>query len=202
MKITTKAQYINNVGNVNLFPHTIIGDACILYEYDGELLTYEMMNALGMKTGELKKAAKDNNRHDVPMVANLEHVILSLSNPSDLERIPVGADRKLSKFNTYVLSNSINTYGASKVFDIDTLRWIGNALDDDFFILPSSVHEVLIQGASLIENKFELVDMVQQINATELKTEELLSQGVFEFLRAENKLYWFDNNTDRMECLL
>lgn len=100
-----------------------------------------------------------------------------------------GKAAPLSKEKMYVLTNRLRSYGASAIFYPDCLEKIGRFLKQGFFIIPSSVHEVIILKEStqreLEENKVYLSGLVREINATHVHPEEVLS----------NRVYYYDPET-------
>ena len=41
----------------------------------------------------------------------------------------------------YVLTNPMRSYGAAVIMDLEVLEMVGERLQNDYFVLPSSVHE-------------------------------------------------------------
>lgn len=79
----------------------------------------------------------------------------------------------------YVLTNRIRSYGAACIAYPYIPGMIGDALGSDYYILPSSVHEVMIVPAcGGIEGR-ELEEMVREINATQVAEEEVLSDHIY-----------------------
>ena len=58
---------------------------------------------------------------------------------------------------------------------------IAEKVGGDFFILPSSIHEVILVPASKALAALELRSMVQEINSTQIPEEEILSNHVYKF---------------------
>lgn len=79
----------------------------------------------------------------------------------------------------YVLSNRIRNYGAACIVYPYVLEMIGNILAEDFYVLPSSVHEVVIVPSSGNIRYRELSDMVHEINVTQVPEEEILSDHAY-----------------------
>lgn len=89
----------------------------------------------------------------------------------------------------YVLSNQIRSYGAASIVYPHILEMIGSILRDDFYVLPSSVHEVVIVPASAGIRSSEMDAMVQEINQTQVAAEEVLSDTA----------YFYDRCTDTLQ---
>lgn len=88
----------------------------------------------------------------------------------------------------YVLTNSRRSFGAVWMSDPDTLSFIGEHLEDDYYILPSSVHECMILPASFREDACALMQMVTEINESQVAPEEVLSDNVYFYDRKEGRL--------------
>lgn len=93
-----------------------------------------------------------------------------------------------SDVKMYVLTNSSRLNGASAILYIDLLEEIGQYFKKDYFILPSSIHEViLIPWKEDISSDF-LSEMVSEINTTELKKEEILSNHAYLYSIQKKKI--------------
>lgn len=82
----------------------------------------------------------------------------------------------------YVMTNLSRFHGANTILSHDALEMLADRLGtDDFYILPSSVHEVIaVRGCNEIDLQI-LHDMVTEINANEVKPEDRLCDGVFRY---------------------
>ncbi|MGN0325820.1 MAG: DUF5688 family protein [Lachnospiraceae bacterium] len=92
------------------------------------------------------------------------------------------------KVPMYVLTNRNNQNGASCILYPGVVEAISEELDSDFFILPSSIHEVILLTGQGIENPEVLKDMVRDVNGTQLAPEEILSDQVYYFSRKSGKI--------------
>ena len=81
----------------------------------------------------------------------------------------------------YVMSNKVNTYGAAGMMSQEVMEQIQEKMGEEmFFILPSSVHELLIVPASA--NSFgpeQLQEMVKEVNETQVAPHERLGENVY-----------------------
>ncbi len=78
----------------------------------------------------------------------------------------------------YVLTNSIGINGASTLFYKDVLAEFGRELGQGFYILPSSIHEVLLIGEKEVADPGDLYDMVWEANHTVVRCKDFLSNQV------------------------
>lgn len=78
----------------------------------------------------------------------------------------------------YVLTNQNKVNGAGVLAQDGVLEKIGVLIGSDFYVLPSSIHEVLIVPDNGTMQLAELEDMVREVNATQVAPEERLSDKV------------------------
>ncbi|HIZ43191.1 MAG TPA: hypothetical protein H9672_00480 [Firmicutes bacterium] len=91
--------------------------------------------------------------------------------------LPSGS-RRNSDF-LYVLTNRDRIYGASCILYRDILEQFAKQVESSFYILPSSIHEVILISAERSPSPQSLQQMVHEINQTELAAEEILSDNVY-----------------------
>lgn len=88
----------------------------------------------------------------------------------------------------YVLSNDVRNYGAGSILYPGLLKQIGSRLEENYYVLPSSVHEVIIIPESASPGRDELEIMIQDINNTQVLPEEILSDGPYYYDRKKREL--------------
>lgn len=83
---------------------------------------------------------------------------------------------------TYILTNQKEVDGAIYFMSPEVVGAIAEALEDDLYILPSSVNEVLLVRASELEDGVdELKEMVRDVNETVVAEKEILSYSVYHY---------------------
>lgn len=87
-----------------------------------------------------------------------------------------------------VLSNSSKTYGAAAILYPGLLHSIAEKMGSDFYLLPSSVHEVLLLPAGDKDIRNDLSAMVREVNATQVPDGEILSDHAYFYSAAEDSL--------------
>ncbi|MBQ2641876.1 MAG: hypothetical protein IJG15_07765 [Lachnospiraceae bacterium] len=80
----------------------------------------------------------------------------------------------------YLLTNEGALYGASVILYPGILQEAASYIDGDYFVLPSSVHEVILLPDHG-EDPRELLQIVREINHTQVSEEEVLIDGVFHY---------------------
>lgn len=79
----------------------------------------------------------------------------------------------------YLLSCRSGRYGAACLFYPGLLEELRLALGSDFYILPCSVHELLLIGVGEGWNAGDLTPIVQSVNREEVRREDRLSDRVY-----------------------
>lgn len=145
------------------------------------LITKEMMKIWGVDKEKIYEAAKKNTRKLLTAeFRTMRSVMKELL--GEEEEDEEGEDLM------YVLTNHIRSFGAACILYDNVLEDIGNQLNENFYVLPSSVHEVMIVPESKSPNRLELEEMIAEINDTQVEAEEILSYRAYYFSRKENRL--------------
>lgn len=87
----------------------------------------------------------------------------------------------------YVLSNKRKVHGASVLLYSNLKEHLPHA-DTDYYILPSSIHEVILVPVTEETTPDELHRMVQEVNTTQLEPEDVLSDSVYYYSYEENRV--------------
>lgn len=88
----------------------------------------------------------------------------------------------------YILTNSVGINGATSIIYKDAIRNFADKLKTDFYILPSSIHEVILVPYEDSISREELKDMVNEVNCTQVPVEEILSDRVYIYRRKTNRI--------------
>ena len=79
----------------------------------------------------------------------------------------------------YVLTNPDQNLGSGLIVHDKILRHILDTIREDIYILPSSVHELIILPSSVVDDEKYLTSMVHEINQTEVEPKDRLSDDVY-----------------------
>ncbi len=82
----------------------------------------------------------------------------------------------------YVLSNVQRTEGAACILYPNFLKDFAEAIGGGFYIIPSSIHEVLILPAGITDDAKEcdgIREMIREVNDTQVLEEEILSYSLY-----------------------
>lgn len=85
----------------------------------------------------------------------------------------------------YILSNEKKIYGAACILYPGVLERLASKWKCNLYILPSSIHEVILLTDRDIVSEEKLKEMIIEINATEVVPEEVLSNSLYYYDLAE-----------------
>lgn len=98
--------------------------------------------------------------------------------------------RKSREVPIYVMSNTSGINGAATLLYENVLKSFAESRQTDFYVLPSSIHEVLLIPCNGKYDEKELRDMVCEVNQTQVPTEDILSDEVYIYHREGNCFEW------------
>ena len=130
---------------------------------------------LGMTEEEIYAAALANTlRLFPPKLMNLWGYVE--------QNIGIGLPYEEDEVTTYILTNQKEVDGAFYLMSRELVGNIAEMLEDDLYILPSSVNEVLLVRASEVRDGVDgLKAMVRDVNETIVAEKEILSYSVYHY---------------------
>lgn len=87
----------------------------------------------------------------------------------------------------YVISTESECYGAAVILYPGFLEKTADELESDFFLLPSSLHEMILVKDDGNLKAEELIQMVKEINASEVRAEDKLTDSVYHYNRKKQQ---------------
>lgn len=156
--------------------------------YGTVLIKNEHLDIWGItKERALKIAAENTPRLLQPRIRKMEDTIRELIDDGvshetkEYEMLLEEILKQEPQVPMYVLTNPKNLYGASCMVYDGVIEMFAEEMGEDVYILPSSIHEVILIPASKALDSLELKAMVQEINETQIPKEEILSNHVYKF---------------------
>lgn len=174
--------------------HDLAAVFYILYEVDQEgqcssVVKDEYLKVWGIDLATLMKTALENSQRSLPVSFRpINNIMLGMAGLPDgmtmeeLEGIP-------SSF--YVLSNRHGLYGAAVALYPGVLQKIADYMGHDLMLLPSSTHEFLVVNKNCEIGLEEALEMVSEINRTEVSLEDFLADSVYIFEKDTGKVKVF-----------
>lgn len=164
-------------------PHYLVGDLALLFQVQVEAT--ELGNATitvrnehsemwNVDTEELFNQAKQNMLEKQPIrIQSMLEVLAEMMG----DNIP--AEMLASEPQMFVMSNATKVNAASGMIFTEKLQEFAELHNCNMFILPSSIHELLLvpdNGSIDVDN---LSQMVHEVNTTQVSPEEVLSDTVY-----------------------
>ena len=98
-----------------------------------------------------------------------------------------------------VLTNDQALYGAGALFYPGQMDTIASQIGSDYFVIPSSIHEVLILPDDGTIDRHAIESMIQEVNMTAVAPEEKLSDHAYHYDAKDHILEKADTYASRME---
>jgi hypothetical protein len=131
-------------------------------------------------------AMKNSATVDPPTLVDMSSALFSPERINLLDRNEPVAPEDIGSI--YVLTNASGSLGAAALFYPDVKEKTGEILGSDYYILPSSIHEVILVPDAAGIDKKELCDMVKQANRTVVEPQDILSDNVYHYSRDDRRL--------------
>lgn len=182
-------------------PHRYFLDLALVYYYKLECDTFGNASILvkndhlklwGITEKELNQAALLNMPELLPAeLLSLAALVDEMTNRSAgylfSQTVPM-----------YVLTNKEKYFGAAEILLPSVCRKIGEKLQTDYYILPSSIHECMIVPVLDGLTPEGLHEMVKEINEEHVAQEEILGDSVYLYTRSGGLLTiaWKEEKTE------
>lgn len=164
------------------------------------LVTQPLLAKAAITEAELSEAARKNTLkkqgvHLQPLGSVISNIFKShVPESGELSELLDFLEEDDDDVSMYVLSNQDPNmgFGSGVIVFEEVMEQIAQKLGD-FYVLPSSVHEVMIVPNKAFEQTFYgdlevLKSMVSEANDTAVMTQDLLSYNVYRYSAQENKL--------------
>jgi hypothetical protein len=193
-------------------PHRVIGDIAVVYvmalefgEESGSIfITNDHADMWGVSEEDLYEAAMDNTPRLFP--ASCRSIFDFCS---DVAGIPVddmrqepecefddeieSVDDKLPPYGLIVVTNTKMIYGSAAILYPGLLKDMSEKYNCNFYIIPSSVHEVILIPEKFVDRVENIQGMVREVNSSCVPQEDFLSNSVYYYDREG------ENNVKKVE---
>lgn len=160
------------------------------------LIDQEMLKQWQLSEFDLYNLAVDNSKRLFPArLERMEDVLRSMfEDVNQLNKVsPDGMEESLlSKqsgrmlpegMELYVLSNELKLNGASVLFYTDAASGFSKDMGCNIYVLPSSIHEVLLVPENPLVNPQQLREIVREANQKVVLKDEVLSDNIYIYRR-------------------
>ena len=168
-------------------PHTVIADLAVTYHVligssrdttASAVITNKMMEMWDVTVEELHELAIRNMTTLLPSeFVSMNEIMRRIMGDEADEMLPVDGQM-------YVLSNSTKVHGASALLDKEIMDKVIDRIGDGFYVLPSSVHEVICLKMCEEATPENLSAMVKDVNGSQVARDEWLSDHAYRYTKA------------------
>ncbi len=138
------------------------------------MINDDAMKKYGITEEELKKNVKDFNDYKITKLSDMFGIFKGVQ----------GEDESRMK-EIFVVYGKDGMSGANVLMSDKALSDIEERMGEGFYVLPSSIYEVLIVPKSFGKSERELVKMVREVNAEAVAEKEQLSDSIFKYEMGE-----------------
>lgn len=181
--------YDSNKERLQNIPHKVVNDMAFTYRLSVEnigdsvtsaVISNDLMKNLNLDLDTLHKLAIENTPKLFPAeFMTMNDIIKSMMGVEEWEDMNSLFDVSEGP-QLYILTNINKMNGAGVLFYPGQMDDIKKQLNRDFYVLPSSIHEVIIvPKTEEITSYNELQDMVQEVNITGVSQDEILTGNVY-----------------------
>lgn len=171
------------------------------------LITNEMMKEYGVTQEQIHEdAMKSSPRVMVPEVSSIGVLIdeiyqknILMLTPDEREMLLETLQESSEMPTFFVVTNTERVNGAGVIFYPEFMDNMGELLGNNFFILPSSIHQMLILPDDGQVDAEMLRDMVKEVNATQVAPAERLTNDVYHFDTKDHVFEKADRFTERQK---
>lgn len=143
------------------------------------LITNKQVKEWGVSVNDLVLAARQNTPRLFPaQIIDMEEMLAGM----------VSFILYPSTIPMYILTNKQELNGASALLYGDILKDFANKKGADMYILPSSIHEVIMVPADRISDPTKLLSIVHDANTTVVSIGDVLSDSVYYYDRKKDQI--------------
>lgn len=191
MKEKLSVEVISAEANEELLakvPHDRIEDLAVVYRFimesneDGRasiLVNNDLIERMGVTHEQLRADALENSPEIRPVVIQgMNEVMKEMMGPEAYEMFGIPDDTEEMMFIATVPDKNS---GAGVLAYQDFMDQAAEKIGGDFYVIPSSIHEILLVPDNGEVQAEALKEMVQEVNATDVSPEEKLSDNVYHY---------------------
>lgn len=181
-----------NEGILKNVPHRTMEDLAIVYRFDlgngqegrfSTLITNKLLNRYGITLDQLHadaiEAAKKTMKYSI---LSMNEVLLRIQ----METLGHIVEEPVIWNPMHVATTENSCFGAGVIAIPDFLEDAAEKMHGDFYVLPSSIYEIILIPANCGVDASELREMVCDVNKAEVSEEEKLSDNVYFYRAADH----------------
>lgn len=192
---------LKNIPHYKMFDLAII--FCLLVNRDSNgigciTINQELIEKWNVTSNDLYNDAQKNTPFLFPpKVKSMKEVIKSIilkelsadENSEETDEIlSMLMDTSEDEHQMFVATNVDGINGAAWLCYENELESFGKMINSSFYILPSSIHEVILVPSQEKMEPQTLLEMVKDVNNTQVADNEILSNNIYRYEKDEGKL--------------
>ena len=196
-------QIINTKANqkmLSLIPHKQMEDLSVICRIELPALggdgigsikvTHEMMQLWDIRPQDVyEKALENSMQKKPPYLMSMDQAVMEVMGaPFQAENLLEKEGADIPEPGMYVLSNMERFNGATVLAYPGLQEKLQTLFPQGYYLLPSSIHEMIIVPKEENISPKELGEMVREINKAEVAREEVLSDRIYEFDKEKQQL--------------
>jgi hypothetical protein len=207
-------QVVNTKENqemIDLCPHREFMDLTIVYRVivsidesgvSGFLITHDIADIEELSEKLLFSLAKKNTKKLFPFKSErIEETMGRMMRKwgacdKDIEESFPDMEAVPAKDRVYVVSNEYEFFGANALIYSDVIGKIVKKIGTDCYILPSSVHDLVVLSTDTFKESGKLVKLVRETNQEHVRVSDRLSDSVYRYSIVDGSI---DRVTDPVE---
>lgn len=181
-----------NEGILKNVPHRIMEDLAIVYRFDlgngqeghfSTLITNKLLNGYGITPDQLHSDAIEAAQKTMKYsILSMNEVLIRIQ----METLGHIVEEPVIWNPMHVATTENSCFGAGIIAIPDFLEDAAEKMHGDFYVLPSSIHEIILIPANCGVDASELREMVCDVNKAEVSEEEKLSDNVYFYRAADH----------------
>ena len=175
-----------NEEQLKFLPHEKLLDLAVIYLVRGETeskyclsvkVTYSLLKHWGISMETLRETAFANQRKDCRVYSMEEAVKMAGNGEWPEGERQMRTERTLEPETCYVLTNSRGAWGAAVMADGELMKELLG--DRNYFVIPSSIHEVLLAPDNGHLDRKKIDEMIREVNRSVVAKEEWLGDHCY-----------------------
>ena len=190
-------QIVNTADNVEMLikcPHRNFEDLSVVYRaitgisnsgVSGFLITNDIAEVEGLTENELYQFAFENTKRLFPFKSERIEVIMRRlmrrwgADEEEIKEAFPGYTKTPLKERVYVVTNKHDFFGANALLYNDVIADVAKKIGTDCYILPSSVHDLIVLSTEIYYKQNKLANIVKTTNNESVRPSDRLSDSVY-----------------------
>lgn len=181
----------NNKEIMDMCPYVKILDMVMVFRIEIDItednqkgtviIKRDLQDKLGVTTDTLFETALKNIKEKKSLqIKSMKEVMMEM----------IGADSFeagiMDNNPMYIISNKEMVFGSYALIDEEFMWDVYDKLGDDFIIIPSSIHELIVIPMKELEMNHDYVNkIIKDVNRTQLDKKDVLSNHAYKFTKSE-----------------